>query len=118
MKVLRYLIYLLILFGTMVLCQLDVLAQDNHVLTGIDVLEAEHFSPLIGKNVGLITNQTGMDRHWHSTIDILYHVKGVHLIALSSPEHGIRGITDTKVSELAQMFNRESKRVSTWRLLE
>ncbi len=51
-------------------------------------------------------------------IDILYHVKGVHLIALSSPEHGIRGITDTKVSELAQMFNRESKRVSTWRLLE
>ncbi|MCL4511866.1 MAG: hypothetical protein M1470_12455 [Bacteroidetes bacterium] len=32
-------------------------------------------------------------------IDILYHVKGVHLIALSSPEHGIRGITDTKVTK-------------------
>ena len=32
-------------------------------LTGIDVLEAQKFAPLAGKRVGLITNQTGIDRN-------------------------------------------------------
>src|ERR1700690_2620211 len=32
-------------------------------LTGTDVLEAENFLPLKGKRVGLVTNQTGIDRH-------------------------------------------------------
>ncbi len=73
-------------------------AQDYRVLTGIDVLEAEHFSPLVGKNVGLITNQTGIDRHWQSDIDLLYRANGVHLVALFSPEHGIRGTFTTRVS--------------------
>ena len=73
------------------------LAQENRVLTGIDVLKAEHFSILIGKNVGLITNHTGIDSQWNSIIDLLYHAKGVHLVALFSPEHGIRGTADTKV---------------------
>ncbi len=31
-------------------------------LTGIDVLEAQDFAALKGKRVGLITNQTGIDR--------------------------------------------------------
>ena len=73
-------------------------SQAQRVQTGIDVLEAEHFAPLIGKTVGLITNQTGIDRRWRSTIDVLYHAKGVHLVALFSPEHGIRGVGTTAIS--------------------
>ena len=76
----------------------EVFSQAHQVRTGIDVLEAEHFAPLTGKDVGLITNQTGIDRHWRSDIDLLYRAKGVHLVALFSPEHGIRGIFTTKVS--------------------
>ncbi len=32
------------------------------VLTGLDVLEQQNFAPLKGKHIGLITNQTGLDR--------------------------------------------------------
>jgi uncharacterized protein YbbC (DUF1343 family) len=67
-------------------------------LTGIDVLEAEKFASLAGKRVGLITNQTGVDRQGRSTIDLLAHAPGVKLIALFSPEHGIRGALDERVS--------------------
>jgi len=67
-------------------------------LTGIDVLEAQGFAPLAGKRVGLITNQTGIDRNGRSTIDLLAHAPGVKLVALFSPEHGIRGTLDERVS--------------------
>ena len=72
-------------------------ASDDHTLTGIDVLEAQKFAPLAGKRVGLITNQTGIDRNRRSTIDLLAHAPGVKLVALFSPEHGIRGIVDERV---------------------
>src|SRR5712672_1898954 len=67
------------------------------VLAGIDVLEAQRFAPLTGKRVGLITNQTGVDRGGRNTIDLLAHAPGVKLVALFSPEHGIRGVVDERV---------------------
>ncbi len=66
------------------------------ILTGIDVLEAQNFAPLAGKRIGLITNQTGMDRQGRSTIDLLAHAPGVRLVALFSPEHGLRGNVDER----------------------
>ena len=72
-------------------------ARDARVLTGIDVLEEQKFAPLAGKRIGLITNQTGVDRNRRSTIDLLAHAPGVKLVALFSPEHGIRGATDEHV---------------------
>lgn len=68
------------------------------VQTGIDVLEAEKFAPLRGKHVGLITNHTGLDAGGRTTIERLYHAPGVTLVALFSPEHGISGRADEKVS--------------------
>lgn len=41
------------------------------------------------KRVGLITNHTGLDKNFKSTIDILN--EKVNLVALFAPEHGIRG---------------------------
>jgi uncharacterized protein YbbC (DUF1343 family) len=73
-------------------------AAAARTLTGIDVLEAQKFAPLAGKRVGLITNQTGIDRNRRSTIDLLAHARGVKLVALFSPEHGIRGTLDARVS--------------------
>jgi len=64
-------------------------------LNGIDVLVAENFAPLAGKRVGLITNHTGIDRHRRTTIDLLAEAENVELVALFSPEHGIRGTFDT-----------------------
>jgi uncharacterized protein YbbC (DUF1343 family)/CubicO group peptidase (beta-lactamase class C family) len=69
------------------------------VLTGIDVLVRDNFKQLAGLRIGLVTNQTGRDRSGHSTIDVLYKAPNVKLVALFSPEHGIRGLADEKVSD-------------------
>ncbi len=67
------------------------------VLPGIDTLQMRHFDVLQGKRVGLVTNHTGRAANGQSTIDILFTAPGVRLVALYSPEHGIRGSEDSKV---------------------
>ena len=69
------------------------------VLTGIDVLERDNFKPLAGMRVGLITNHTGTNREGRQTIDVLSKAPGVKLVALFSPEHGIRGVADENVAD-------------------
>ncbi len=76
----------------------EAFAQVQQVLTGIDILETEQFAPLTNQKVGLITNHTGINRQWQSTIDVLSRAEGVQLVALFSPEHGIRGTLDTWVA--------------------
>ena len=62
-------------------------------LTGLDVLEAEKFKPLLGKRIGLITNHTGIDRERRRNIDVM-RAAGVRIEALFSPEHGLSGSED------------------------
>jgi len=71
----------------------------SRVLNGIDVLERDNFSQLANKRVGLITNHTGRDREGRQTIDVLNKASNVKLTALFSPEHGIRGLVDEKISD-------------------
>jgi uncharacterized protein YbbC (DUF1343 family)/CubicO group peptidase (beta-lactamase class C family) len=72
---------------------------DAEVLTGIDVLERDNFRQLANLRVGLVTNHTGRDRRGRQTIDVLREAQNVKLVALFSPEHGIRGAADEKVSD-------------------
>ena len=67
------------------------------VLTGIDVLRAEGFARINGAKVALLTNHTGVARDGTPTIDLLRAAKNLRLVALFSPEHGIRGTLDDKV---------------------
>lgn len=55
---------------------------------GIERIEA-YTALFEGKRIGLITNPTGVDSNLKSSIEIL-HGMG-HLVALFSPEHGVRG---------------------------
>lgn len=71
----------------------------SKVLTGIDVLERDGFKQPAGMRLGLVTNHTGRDRQGRRTIDILSKTPDVRLVALFSPEHGIRGALDEKVSD-------------------
>ncbi len=73
--------------------------SSTKVLTGIDVLERDNFKPLAGMRLGLVTNHTGRNREGRQTIDVLSKAPGVKLVALFSPEHGIRGVADEKVSD-------------------
>ena len=58
------------------------------ILSGIDHLSSVD-SVLKGQRLGLMTNQTGIDRQFRSTINLLH--EQYHLTALFAVEHGIRG---------------------------
>jgi uncharacterized protein YbbC (DUF1343 family) len=64
----------------------------NEVLLGIDVLERQNFSILNGKRVGLITNQTGVNKKLELTIDIFKRAKNFKLVSVFAPEHGVKGL--------------------------
>jgi uncharacterized protein YbbC (DUF1343 family) len=76
-------------------------------LNGIDVLEAEHFAPLAAGHashaiaIGVLTNQTGVDRGGRRAVDILATdlpkvLPGAKLAKIFSPEHGIFGKQDSE----------------------
>ena len=69
-------------------------APDARVLNGIDVWERDGFRPLQGLRVGLVTNHTGRNLQGRATIDVLKEAANLQLVALFSPEHGIRGELD------------------------
>jgi uncharacterized protein YbbC (DUF1343 family) len=64
------------------------------VRTGLDVWATTNFAPLLGKRVGLITNQTGIDQQGRRNVDLMLAAK-VKLTTLFAPEHGIAGAVDT-----------------------
>lgn len=62
-------------------------------LTGLDVMVQQKFQPLQGKRVGLITNQSGLDRLGRRNVDLMKQA-GIDVVALFSPEHGFFGAED------------------------
>ena len=68
-------------------------ARNADTLTGLDVLEQEHFQPLQGKRIGLITNQTGRDRTGRRNVDVML-AAGLRVTALFAPEHRFDGTLD------------------------
>jgi SSS family transporter len=80
------------------------LSSTGATASGIDLLESTHFSALRDAaarhggrlRIGLLTNQTGLDREGRRTIDILNKsIPEVELKTLFSPEHGIFGTKDS-----------------------
>jgi uncharacterized protein YbbC (DUF1343 family) len=67
------------------------------VRTGLDQLVAQSFAPLVGRSVGLVTNQTGVSAQGRRNVDLLAAAPGVKLKAIFSPEHGLAGQLDTNV---------------------
>ncbi len=68
-------------------------ARNGATRTGLDVLVEQKFQPFQGKRIGLITNQTGVDRLGRRNVDLMRQA-GVRVAALFSPEHGIAGKED------------------------
>ena len=63
----------------------------RHITPGIEVLLSDRLESLKGKRVALLTNQTGVDRKGVSNVDLLRAHPAINLVALFSPEHGVRG---------------------------
>lgn len=66
-------------------------APGSSVLPGVELLLTDSIHLVRGLRVGLITNHTGIDSQGKSSIDRLMEAPEVELVALYSPEHGIRG---------------------------
>ena len=71
----------------------------KQVLSGIEILKRENFARLKGAKVGLVTNHSGTDIKGASTIDLLHQAPEVKLIALFSPDYGIRAPIDAKITD-------------------
>ncbi len=76
-------------FAILILVQAPLFAQK--VETGLEVLQNNQFKQLANKQIGLITNPTGINSRFESTIDILHQAPNINLKAMYSPEHGVRG---------------------------
>jgi uncharacterized protein YbbC (DUF1343 family) len=68
-------------------------ASSPTVTPGIDVLLDDSLHLVAGRRVGLVTNQTGVDRRGVPDGKRLI-ADGVQLTAIFSPEHGYRGVLD------------------------
>ena len=66
-------------------------AAPQPVRPGLELFVESPPAEVVGKRVGLITNHTGVDRQGRSAIDLLHGMGTVRLVALFSPEHGLRG---------------------------
>jgi uncharacterized protein YbbC (DUF1343 family) len=67
--------------------------QTLEVRPGIDVLLTDSAHLVADRRVGLLTNQTGVNRTGGSDVEALLQ-HGVQLVAIFSPEHGFRGNLD------------------------
>lgn len=65
---------------------------------GIDVLVESDFAALQGARVGLVVNDASRARDGQRTADLLHAAAGVELLALFSPEHGIDGREEGRVT--------------------
>lgn len=61
------------------------------VRPGLEILLTDSIHLVAGLRVGLITNHTGVDSRGVPGIDLLADAPEMELVALYSPEHGIRG---------------------------
>lgn len=64
---------------------------EKEFLSGADMLIKGELSRLKGKKIGIITNHTGILKNGTHIADTLSRIKGIKVISLFSPEHGIRG---------------------------
>ncbi len=82
--------YALLIFTSIVILASESFARER-VKTGDEVLVQKYLDLIRGKTVGIITNQSGRLQDGKSIIDVLAKEPGVKIVALFSPEHGIRG---------------------------
>src|SRR5829696_2339850 len=66
-------------------------SADSVVRPGIETFLADVPQRLRGKRVGLLTNQTAVDRERRTDIDLIAAHPQLKLVALLAAEHGIRG---------------------------
>ncbi len=89
-KLSKYLVFTIYLLLSTSACSSETI-KDNSVKVGADVLLNDEFKLIENKNIGIITNHTGVLSNGTHLVDTLFSRKDVNVISLFGPEHGIRG---------------------------
>ena len=61
------------------------------VLTGLDVLLRDRLNALRGRRIALLAHQASVDRRLEHAATLLRDARGVRLVRLFAPEHGLWG---------------------------
>lgn len=88
--------FMLLLVGILAFSVFGTDLLNQKVVLGIDVLLQDP-SVLIGKRVGIITNPTGINKDFRSSVDLLYEHPDIDLKAIFGPEHGFRGAAQARI---------------------
>ncbi len=67
--------------------------RDNKVVLVNERLISEYSQLIDSKNIGVITNQTGVDSLGQNTFEKLYNYENTNLISIYTPQHGPDGLT-------------------------
>lgn len=84
------------------------------VKLGLEVFLEKHLDLIKGKRVGLVTNPSGIDSRFESTLDLLARNPEVQLVALYGPEHGARG--DAQAGEYVPFYVDKKYRIPVFSL--
>ncbi len=84
------------------------------VKLGLEVFLEKHLDLIKGKRVGLITNPSGVDSRFQSTVDLLARNPEIQLVALYGPEHGVRG--DSQAGEYVPFYIDKQYRIPVFSL--
>ncbi|MCX5202225.1 DUF1343 domain-containing protein [Streptomyces sp. NBC_00237] len=71
----------------------------SRVRTGFDRLAADGYRLLRGREVGIVTNPTGVTADVRHVVDVMHADDRVNLTAVFGPEHGFRGTAQAGGSE-------------------
>jgi uncharacterized protein YbbC (DUF1343 family) len=69
------------------------------VETGLDRLATSGFELLRGRRVALVSNQAAVDGRGRSSFEVLGTARGVELVAVFVPEHGLGAAVDRRITD-------------------
>jgi len=80
---------------------------------GLEIFLEKYLHLVQGRKVGLLTNQTGLNRELVSNIDLFWEHPEIDLAALFAPEHGMRGNIGAGEKVSAEIETRTGLRVNS-----
>ena len=87
----------LVIAFTILSCNPNIIDDEVHnkysqVKTGLDVLFDSHLDSIIGKNIALVTNHSGINKDGESNVSLFLNDNRLKLTKIFSPEHGFSGL--------------------------
>ncbi len=95
-------LFISVLVMSLFFCSCSVLRREGapaKVMTGLDVLEREHFARLEGSRIALISNHSALNQQGRHILDLMLASGNVNVVKIFSPEHGFPGTAQSKIAD-------------------